>query len=579
MIAVVLVSLIPHAYFFLSRGREWNGTFPLTHDDEITYASHVSALIKGNSRHYDPYTGQNNETAETYLSIQFIPSLVLAAIGRVIHVDSLQLFFVLTITTAAFAFIALYWMFQPLFLDPRISATAALIVLCLGTAHLWAGYVISGDAPANYLGFLRRHVPAFPFAFLFLFIGAVWRSLNARQSRAGVMWIAAAAICFAVLVYSYFYLWTAAATWLFIVVLLSFISAEDQRLAFFKRLVPLIGIIIVTLVPYVVLLSRRVESTDEAMLITHSHAPDLLRFPELVGLIIVLGMTLPTARRMFQLSRSYFIFILAFALTPFLIFNQQIVTGRSLQSFHFSVYSVNYMALAGLLMLLTKLWKGPGGRSVPALALILLSITVLASGSFEGLLAGRRYFAGNVLRDEARPVLFKFAQLAHEQPSRSIVLCTDPTVADAFPTLAPQPVLWARHMFNHGITLAEDKERLSLYLYLIGTDLSGVGPNSFANLDGTRKYFVSSLIGRGRNIPYLRPEWKPISPNEVSIAVADYSTFVAKLDRSRVEKFLLTYVVTRDDERIDFTNLDRWYERSAAEHVGRFSIFRVKLRS
>lgn len=579
----MLVALVPHLYFFYERGREWNGTFPLTHDDEITYAAHLSALIDGRSRHADPYTGRDDATGqaagETYLSLQFIPPLVLNETARLVHLESLELFFGLTIVSAAAAFVCLYWFFGSLFDDPKTSAGAALAVLCLGTAHVWLGYLVFGSATSNYLGFLRRYVPAVPIPFLFLFFGAVWRMLVRPRTRDNSAWAIVAAFCFAVLVYSYFYLWTAAAAWLFILVVICLTTGGGRRGEFIRRFFPLIFIAGLTLIPFFILLTKRIGSTDEAMMIVRTHKPDLFRAQELIGLLTILLIGYAKRQKLADWSNPYVQLSLAFAITPVLVFNQQIITGRSLQSFHYSVFSVNYMVLIGLSLTGALFLKGVTRQLVKSVVLSLLVVASLSLGAFEGLLSGRKYLAGNVLRDEARPVMLEFAKSEFAVRSNQSVLCTDPTVADAFPTLSRAPVLWARHMFNHGITLGEDKERLSLYLYLSGANFENVVPANFDSLDNTRKYFISSLIGRARNIPYLRSDWSPISRAEIEGALAEYAVFVATMNRARVGKFELSSVVTRNDEAIDFGNLDRWYERSTVKSVGDFTIYRVKLRA
>jgi hypothetical protein len=40
----------------------------------------------------------------------------------------------------------------------------------------------------------------------------------------------------------------------------------------------------------------------------------------------------------------------------------------------------------------------------------------------------------------------------------------------------------------------------------------------------------------------------------------------------------ISYVITDFDYNQDFTNLDRWYERDAGERIGKFMLYRVKLK-
>lgn len=191
----------------------------------------------------------------------------------------------------------------------------------------------------------------------------------------------------------------------------------------------------------------------------------------------------------------------------------------------------------------------------------------------------------NVLRDEARPAALRLAALARptadaELDTHSHVLATDYTVADTLPTVAPQPVLWSPHMFNFpGVSLAEDRERLAQYLFFTRIDFLDVLPERFDALDNRRKYLVSALISRSRHNPNLTVNWRPITPSEVRAALRFYETFVAAFDTARAARTPLSYVLTAAHERVDFSNLDRFYERDAGEQFGNFTLYRVRLRA
>ena len=231
---MVILSLTPHLYFLYKRGGEWNGTFPLTHDDEITYASYVSALIDGRPRRSDPYTGRDDapsrRQAETYMSIQFLPPFVLATLARALRLESLQVFFALTLAAAAASTLAVYWMLRPV-LPEESAAAAAVALLCLGSVSVSLVYPSAGGDLSNHLAFLRRYVPALPLPLIFLFCGSVWRALAAEKLRRALALAAAAAVCFTALVYSYFYLWTAALAWLFCVAVLCAAAGGRGRAA------------------------------------------------------------------------------------------------------------------------------------------------------------------------------------------------------------------------------------------------------------------------------------------------------------------------------------------------------------
>ena len=89
-----------------------------------------------------------------------------------------------------------------------------------------------------------------------------------------------------------------------------------------------------------------------------------------------------------------------------------------------------------------KIWR---------VAIYALTFLAVLSGAYQALLAGRRYAAANFLRDSALPAMRQLAIMGRSAQGQSLdtnslVLCTDVTVADTLPTVAPQPIMWAPHM-------------------------------------------------------------------------------------------------------------------------------------
>ncbi|HEX5707927.1 MAG TPA: hypothetical protein VFX96_11560 [Pyrinomonadaceae bacterium] len=588
VLATLLVALIPHLYFFIKRGAEWNGTFPLTHSDEVVYASYLKARIDGRPRRADPYTGRDDSTAtpqpESYFSIQFLPPSVLANVARAVGASSGQTFFALTFLAAAATALALFWMVSAVTGDARTAALTTIITLSIGSAHLVANYLLTGESSYNYLAFLRRYVPSAPFPFLFLFCGAVWRALRAATARDILSWAALAGACFASLVYSYFYLWTAALAWLACLAMLGLVFDREGRGRWLKTTGVVAALCAVSLIPYFALLNNRVASTDVAMSLVSTRRPDLFRLTELLGLIALAGVVFAAVARREENHRGALIFTAALGLTPFVVFNQQVLTGRSLQPFHYGTSSVNYVVVAAVCLsaaLVIKTLSDDSQRRA-ARVFALVAAAALLAGCYEGLLSGRRHLAGNALRDSALPAfraLAREARVSRRLDTEALVLCTDVTVADALTTVAPQPVLWSPHMINFpGAGIEEDRERLLLYLYLSGVPFDDVEAERFEELDRARKYFLSALIGRGRHNPSLRVDWTPITTEEVRGALARWAEFVATLDREQVARLPLAYVLVSKRQRADLANLERWYERDAGEQFGDFTLYRVRLR-
>jgi predicted branched-subunit amino acid permease len=75
-----------------------------------------------------------------------------------------------------------------------------------GSGLICAGLWRPGSAPSL---LKRRYEPAAPFSLFFLFCTFVWKSLNDDRRRS-LAWAAAASLALVILIFSYFFLWTAA---------------------------------------------------------------------------------------------------------------------------------------------------------------------------------------------------------------------------------------------------------------------------------------------------------------------------------------------------------------------------------
>ncbi len=54
-LVVVLITLIPQISVWISRGREWQGSYAFTDPDELAYSAYLSSLIAGRPRRNNPY--------------------------------------------------------------------------------------------------------------------------------------------------------------------------------------------------------------------------------------------------------------------------------------------------------------------------------------------------------------------------------------------------------------------------------------------------------------------------------------------------------------------------------------------
>jgi hypothetical protein len=162
--------------------------------------------------------------------------------------------------------------------------------------------------------------------------------LTASSKRVSTASVVSAGILFAVLVFSYFYDWTFAVVWTGCLAGIWLVVRPHERKRVVSLFFILAGLMIAAVAPYFVLISRLGAATGEAHFMATSHKPDLFRLTELFGVLIVVLIGFLISRGRVKSSDPTVIFTLACAVTPFLLFNQQILTGRSLQPFHYEVF-------------------------------------------------------------------------------------------------------------------------------------------------------------------------------------------------------------------------------------------------
>jgi hypothetical protein len=474
--------------------------------------------------------------------------------------------------------------------DARLAGSATLCVLCFGTlacAQGGIGYFLNDGPPYPYLPFLRRYLPAVPFPLFFVMCALVWRALTKESRRAALLSAAGAGLSFAALVYSYFYLWTSAAAWLALLVLL-WLLARPLNYGRDTKAFAVIGVLaLAALAPYAYLLSRRATTMDDVQLLTITRAPDLFRPPLLIGLAVCLMLAWANRRGLLQWRERAVLFTASLALVPLLVFNQQLITGRSLQPIHYEVFIVNYVALAALALAASLLWRGRTreSRQTSNRLLACIALAAFGWGVFEAKVTTDAIAEQNVSRDEAILVDRRLAELSRAETNGAetigaanglfpTVLSTNFIHADSLPTTAPQAILWARHQHIFaGVTPEENRDRLFQLFYYIGADEKWMRHTLEENV-----VIQIALFGWGRLTDRLTVNSRPITRAEVEAEVERYGQFVAAFDRERASRPLLAFLVTHAEGETDLSNIDRWYERDAGERLGRYMLYRLKLR-
>lgn len=582
-IAMMLFGLYPQFKLLINRGSEWNGVYAYNDIDEVAYTAYLQALIDGRPRKNDPYTGNDDAQKESLFSIQFFAPYMIAVPARIFGVSSSTAMIFVSAFSAFFSALAIFWLIKKITGDEKLAAVGALMVLCLGTLAAGEGaiYEITKRGISYpHFPFLRRYVPAIPFPFFFAMCGAMWCALKSDVERRRYLFAFLATLCFAVQVYSYFFLWTVAFAWLIGLFVLWILFRPENWKRDFELLLFTISTSLLFLVPYAFLLSNKAHETDEVLLLAQTHKPDLFRTPELICYVVLIALLIAALNGIIKLKDKKTIFVISFAIVPFMALNQQIITGRSLQPIHYQVFIGNYVAVLSVVLMLATIKQGKE-KLTPILSnyvLVLLAIIALAWGAIEARYTTRVLDSYNIERDEAVPVEKRLAQLASNNLKEAITQTTlnlNFIQADDQPTVAPQPVLWSRHQHTFlTIDWNENKERFYQWLYYAGLNEIWLRQT----LSGGDSVTVIALFGWGKASDRLTVNPKPLKQFEVDKEVQSYANYINTFNRERAAKFKLAYVITQEDFPTDLTNIDRWYERDAGEKFGKFTLYRVKLR-
>src|SRR5882724_5464301 len=371
-VVLMLVALLPQIHFVINRGHEWNRANAITHPDEVAYSAYLASLIRGDSRRNDPFTGRSDlrepKVAESLFSIQFVPAYVVAGPARMLGLNASTVFMVLPAVCALISSLALFWFFSLLTKDDRLSAAAVAIVFGFGTAiggqgivrlvpslnYLIPIWISNRVSPAALYGlpFLRLYQPAVAFPLFITLCGLVWLALTTVSRRLASVATVGSGAVFALLVFSYFYLWTAAAAWLVCLCVIWLIARPADR----RRATAVFAVVavfaIVALVAYLSLLTHRAATIDAAQALMFTHRPDLFRFPEIVAALVIVSIVFSDRRRTTGPRNPVVLVAFSFALAVFVVFNQQIISGRSLQPVHYQWFVANYSALIAILLML-----------------------------------------------------------------------------------------------------------------------------------------------------------------------------------------------------------------------------------
>jgi hypothetical protein len=591
-IAITFLALLPQLHLWHARGSEWNGAYATVDGDEFLYSAYINALIDERPRRNDPFSGRddnpNAPLPESTFSIQFVPPFIIAGFARVFGLSASASFIFLIGLVGLLASVAVFFLFMSVTRDQRLAAVGTLFVLCFGGAAAGEGLLgvlINADVTSVGFPFLRRYQPAASFFLFFVFATLVWRALVVEKSRSARLYALIAGLTLGVLIFCYLYLWTAAAAWVVCVSLLWFFFRPSDRRRIIEVLATICGTSLFALIPYLYLLSQRARNLDETQTMISTRLPDPFRGPEIIGALVLVVLIVAVRGNRIKSNSPPILFAASLALLPFVLFNQQVVTGRSMQPFHFELFIANYAVLVSLILLVTVRSKPLSLRT-----LLLTAVLSLVWGVLEVELPAQARYTSDVVNDEMIPALQRLKHLSTEDGTLSalrgvgktpgVVFSPDSDVMRLLPTWTAQGTLLGLGGLDFGSASRQDR-KVYPYLYYSGADGSFLRELLHdKGMDGFMNYYArSALFGHERVLPKLSLHFDPVKDAEIENEIQHYENYVALFSREAVVRNPIAYVVIRRDSNFDFSRIDRWYERNAGEPAGVYDLFRVTLRS
>ncbi len=585
-VILAILAVYPQWNLQSLRGEEYRGAFASCDLDEMAYASYLQALIDGRPRKNDPYTGRDHSAKtpqpESLFSIQFFPAYLAAIPARVLGLSASQMMQVISVFSAFLTALALFWLIVSFTGDEMYALAGTLVVMTGSALIVGIGAVnglFEGGVAYPFFPYLRRPIPSLAFPFLFAFFACLWNGLSAAKRNARLVYGGLAGICFAALVFSYFYVWTSAAVVLALLTLLALLYRTGNWRDDLVFTAITGAVCILALIPYAVLLSGRNEMMDKAQLLVFTRQPDFLRQVEVIGYGVIAAAAIAVWRGFAKRDDRRAIFIAALAVAPCLVFNQQILTGRSLQPFHYEFYVINYVVLLAAVLLVSVFWQ----RFVMRLRLLSLTVVcilcaaAIAWGYYESVETTKFWDDINAIRDDAMPVNLRLRELAGddiEAAKRQTTLNLEPLQADSQPTVAPQGVLWARHQHTFaGIrSWDENKRRYYQMLYYSDRD-SGWLKSALTGCSDIEA--CMALFGWDRFNARLSANARPLTRAEIEAEVEAFEMFSRDFSTADARDPKIDWLVIYRATNDTMQNIDKWYVRDAGEQLEKYTLYRL----
>lgn len=384
LIAAVVIAC-PQPYLRYDLGGAYRGIELFGINDEISWLSRVREAYDGHPGLGNAYFKEGKD--DPYV-IQPLGSAIIGSLGLVFGLDINNTILLSRILFSFLVFLLIYG-FILLFTKEKLIALATSSFLMVGNSLFSRPAVfniLKGESPrTNFINYTRPVNPLMTHFFFFGFLLFFWLFYEKKQWRWGIL----SALFLGLSFYDYFYTWTFLYSFLGVLALIFLFQKRWQE---FKR----IGLIVlgasIIAIPYLVNLYQV------------TIWPTYIEVSTRVGLVenraLVIGLVVPLMLLIFLLFfprkwRERYYFALALLIAPFIVLNQQVITGRVLHSGHYHWYY--NMPLAIILLLLIFFSYFPFKKILAALVVIISIGTgiFVQSSSYavhrEGILEWQKY--------------------------------------------------------------------------------------------------------------------------------------------------------------------------------------------
>jgi hypothetical protein len=536
--------------------------FPATSFDEDYYAALAVSTAAGRGLTVNPLLGNASPTAAVGTeTLQFVPRLIAAAFVRSFGLG--VGFGLLNIVVPACLFVILYALSRKLCCSHTWSLASACAVLLLAyyipplhAAANWLVHYVRQDSlavfpPAGALRYTRRYNPALSSVIFYSFLLVHWFAFQKRSVRLAVL----AGFLGAVLFYCYiFFALTGLVLTCLCFALTCFLFRESCRVAS-----TILAVQLVLSVPFFWILLRGLHHLEGGFAVS-TRAPwwpwtDVLAL--LFPLIILF---------LFRRSSLRLAWLAAMCTAPVICMNQQLLTGMSVEPWHFDTYLVVPLGILVFCVACGDLLhhvRLPGSL----LACLVILIAIIA-----GLLADRttvRMIAespGNFAPYRLQPV---FDALRSKAGKDDVILVGIGVSSDPWVVAATgRPVFDSFYLASFPAADASEYRRRALCSYW----LEGDDEQSFraAAVDHARSRLYSAEGFRFWFYPEL---WTDKVKAE---RLAEFNECLRKPSSCCLPQFRANWLIESSEKPMDHFRLSRFYSVSPVYSAGDFTLSRLE---